>query len=776
MSTRLTVLHIGMETVATRPGGLNRYTSCLSDGLRELGIGSDLLAMGARIGGDSCGALPVCGAVTPLPVRVGKFAGRAFRHRTWNVLDAHFALYAAGPMLVARARRRSIVVHFHGPWAQEGIASGDSRRVAAAKASLERAVYRRADRCVVLSEAFGSILNRSYGVPKWAIERIPPGVDLVGFCPGSKVDARKRLEIGEDVWTVVTARRLTQRMGVDVLLKSWSLMRGALGNRKALLVIVGDGPEQPYLEKLARKLGTEDTVRFLGRVGDETLRTCYQAADISVIPSVALEGFGLVALESLACGTPVIATDAGGLGEVIGPMNEALVVPHNDVANLERVLAAIYEGRQELPSGKECRTYAERFDWSAASRKHVELYSSISESKMRSSRPRIKSGAARLRVVVVGHTAQMSGGELAMSRLLPHLEGVDSHVLLGEDGPLVKKLIDQGLSVEVLRMDERSRKLSRYGVERAGPAVIAAGRMSLHVVRLAHRLAQLRPDIVHTNTLKAALYGGMAAKVVGIPCIWHVRDRIASDYMPRKGVVMVNRTGRALPSYVIANSRTTLETLDLPAGRGEVLTDPVEENGSARRYRRGDDLRIGMVGRITPWKGQDLFLRAFARAFEGTKERAVIVGSPLFGEFEFETELRRLVVDLGIAERVEFRGFQSDVVAELKRMDVLVHASKIPEPFGQVVLEGMAAGLPVIAADAGGPAEIISDHTDGVLYRRGDERCLAEALSEVVGCAEFREDIGRSAQVTAGQYGPTKCARRLVAIYEEVAGTRHSGR
>lgn len=154
----------------------------------------------------------------------------------------------------------------------------------------------------------------------------------------------------------------------------------------------------------------------------------------------------------------------------------------------------------------------------------------------------------------------------------------------------------------------------------------------------------------------------------------------------------------------------------------------------------------------------------------------MIVGSPLFGEFEFETELRRLVVDLGIAERVEFRGFQSDVVAELKRMDVLVHASKIPEPFGQVVLEGMAAGLPVIAADAGGPAEIISDHTDGVLYRRGDERCLAEALSEVVGCAEFREDIGRSAQVTAGQYGPTKCARRLVAIYEEVAGTRHSGR
>ena len=114
--------------------------------------------------------------------------------------------------------------------------------------------------------------------------------------------------------------------------------------------------------------------------------------------------------------------------------------------------------------------------------------------------------------------------------------------------------------------------------------------------------------------------------------------------------------------------------------------------------RGGGPLTFGMVGRIAPWKGQDVFLGAFAHAFGQGDERAVIVGGALFGEDDCARELSRLADALGVGNRVEFRGHRPNVWDELSRIDVLVHASVTPEPFGQVIIEGMAAGVPVIAA------------------------------------------------------------------------------
>ena len=93
-----------------------------------------------------------------------------------------------------------------------------------------------------------------------------------------------------------------------------------------------------------------------------------------------------------------------------------------------------------------------------------------------------------------------------------------------------------------------------------------------------------------------------------------------------------------------------------------------------------------MIARLTPWKGQDVFLRAFAQAFRGTATRAHLVGSAMFGEDEVEGQLRGLAVELGIEHQVDFRGFREDVWAELAQLDIAVHASLTPEPFGQVVL------------------------------------------------------------------------------------------
>ena len=124
--------------------------------------------------------------------------------------------------------------------------------------------------------------------------------------------------------------------------------------------------------------------------------------------------------------------------------------------------------------------------------------------------------------------------------------------------------------------------------------------------------------------------------------------------------------------------------------------------------------------------------------------------------------------DSVISHRVVFRGFQADVWAELSHIDVLVHCSVIPEPFGQVVVEGMVAGVPVIAADAGGPAEIITHNVDGILTAPGDVAALAAAMRRIRDDADLRQALVSGGFVRAEHYSPENTARSLLAVYEAV--------
>ncbi len=285
-------------------------------------------------------------------------------------------------------------------------------------------------------------------------------------------------------------------------------------------------------------------------------------------------------------------------------------------------------------------------------------------------------------------------------------------------------------------------------------------------LRLARRLRRLAPDLVHTNSLKAGVYGSVAARLAGVPVVWHVRDRVAEDYIPAPAVRLVRALVRRLTVAVIANSEATLATLDgdAPAARW-VIPATVEPSPLARSPQA--HTTFGMLGRIAPWKGQDLFLRAFAEAFPGGDESAVLIGSPMFGEQDFEHSLHELVDSLGLGERVRFRGFQEDVWPELAQLDVLVHASTIPEPFGTVVLEGMAAGLTVLAPDEGGPATVIEDDRTGRLFRMGDQQRLAAAMRELAEDPGARERLSGAAREAISAYHPDVIARRLEEVYEQ---------
>jgi glycosyltransferase involved in cell wall biosynthesis len=193
-----------------------------------------------------------------------------------------------------------------------------------------------------------------------------------------------------------------------------------------------------------------------------------------------------------------------------------------------------------------------------------------------------------------------------------------------------------------------------------------------------------------------------------------------------------------------------------------------------KRSENGRPFTVGMIGRIARWKGQHIFVEAFSKASLPGDARALVVGAPLFGpdEEEYLAELHELVRARGLGGRVRFTGFVDDAASVLDELDALVHASSIPEPFGQVVVEGMAAGVPVIAAGAGGPLELIADGIDGLLCPPGDVAALAACLTRLGEDSGLRHRLGAAGRKRAEQYSPSDAAARVRDVYEDVLARR----
>jgi glycosyltransferase involved in cell wall biosynthesis len=754
-------LHLGNSWFPDESGGLNRYLRDLLAALDEVSRAEAVVVGPAARAPDN--VTVVSDVTEPLARRLQRFLSECRRRELLNVVDSHFALYSVLPLFFAGIRRRPLVVHFQGPWADEGKTQGDLLPIVMAKRFIERRVYSRAREAIVLSHAFGRVLVEAYGVSPWRVSVVHPGTDLSRFTPGNRSEARKALAIPESTWVAVAVRRLVPRMGLDVLLDAWATVE----TDDRLLMVAGGGPMLDELRDQAARRGLSAHVRFVGDVKDDALLAdCYRAADVCVVPSVALEGFGIVILEALACGTPVIVTDVGGLPEAVSGLTPGDVVRAGDAVALGARLRAAADGSRPLPSSRQCRSYAEQFSWPRIAQEHLRIY-------RRALRP---ARGRRLRVVYLGHTANLSGAEIFLLRLLPALDDVDAHVILAEDGPLVARLLAAGISVEVLPWRAATRSRSRHDVGRRTLFLADGMRSGVYAARVARRLRKLRPDIVHTNSLKAALYGGLAGRLSRTPVVWHVHDRLADDYLGKAGARLMRRASCSVPDAVIANSRTTFATLG-SVSNGRVIGCPVVFGPRERTDGALHPLSIGMVGRIAPWKGQRVFIEAFARAFPEGQERAVIVGAPLFGEEDvaYEHELRDEVHSRGLAARVAFRGFREDVETELARLDILVHASVLPEPFGQVVAEGMAAGLAVVASDAGGPQELIEDGRTGLLYPPGDAEALAEALRRLAADTHLRSRLGAAAREYAVQFSPQAIAQRIVEVYDELLGVSPAG-
>jgi glycosyltransferase involved in cell wall biosynthesis len=302
-------------------------------------------------------------------VRARLAAGRV------DMVASHFALYASA--VLDRLRGIPHVVHFHGPWAAESLQEGAGHLSCATKWAIERLVYASADRVIVLSEAFAAIAQRTYGIRRDQIRVVPGAVDVEKFAVGAdQVQARETLCLPQDRPILVTVRRLVHRTGVDKLIEALPMV--VEHHPAVLLCIGGTGPLRRQLQERVTELDLEPHVRFLGYIADRQLPLLYGAANLNVVPTLALEGFGLTAVEALAAGTPSIVTPVGGLPEAVGALSRSLVLASADPRDIAEGLVGALSGSLPMPTAAECRAFArDHFSADLMARRTAAVYEEV---------------------------------------------------------------------------------------------------------------------------------------------------------------------------------------------------------------------------------------------------------------------------------------------------------------------------------------------------------------------------------------------------------------
>ena len=357
--------------------------------------------------------------------------------------------------------------------------------------------------------------------------------------------------------------------------------------------------------------------------------------------------------------------------------------------------------------------------------------------------------AALRRVLFVDHAGVLGGAEFSLLDIATSF-GASSAVVLLADGPFRTELERRNVPVVVdpLGAFARVRKHTLIPSPAAGIDALGAAR------RLARRAAAY--DVIYANSQKAFAVSAIAGRLAGRPVVWHLRDMLGPPHFSRTNARVAAWLANRFAGAVIANSRATAVAFR-ESGGNEALVRVVYNgidaapfdavsSDAAMACRTALGASSGRpvvvhVGRFHHWKGQQVLVRALVLE---PRAHAWFVGAPLFGEHDFDAEVRALAETLGVSDRVRFLGFRDDVPVLLRAADIVVHSSVYPEPFGRVVVEGMLAGRPVIATDAGGVREIVTHGSTGILVRPDDPAALASAIGKVI------DDPAAAAVLAAG--------------------------
>jgi glycosyltransferase involved in cell wall biosynthesis len=375
------------------------------------------------------------------------------------------------------------------------------------------------------------------------------------------------------------------------------------------------------------------------------------------------------------------------------------------------------------------------------------------------------------RVLFVNQTARLGGGERVLYTVADGI-GSSPTVFLFEDGPLRQLLQQAGVATRVASSPVALQPIRRDGgmlnALPAGPAL-------LRIVRELTATAR-QHDFVIANSQKAFVVAALAAWIADRPLIWWLHDILSDRHFGRVQIWLDVLLANHLAQRVMVPSRAVANAFIQAGGAAELVA--VVPNGvriptlstdrTATRSALGLEpgFTVGVFSRIAPWKGQHVVLNAIARLPD---VRCVIAGAPLFGEDLYLRRLHDLVERWQIADRVRFLGHCDNVEAFMRAVDVVVHPSVDPEPFGLTLVEAMLQETPVVAADDGATREILRDGTLGALVAPGDADALVSALLRLREAPEPVADMCRLARRSAEvRFGADEMRQNVVAVLRDV--------
>lgn len=403
-----------------------------------------------------------------------------------------------------------------------------------------------------------------------------------------------------------------------------------------------------------------------------------------------------------------------------------------------------------------------------------------------------------MKILYLNASGQTGGAENSLLDILASIRGAqpgwDLHLLVAEGGPLVAKARALGVEVRVLPFP---RSLSRLGDAGAGgPAGAEVSRLKLlfkllgaapgvasYVRELRREIRRLSPDIVHANNLKMHILSVWAQPKRPPAVVWHIHDylsmrpvmaRLLKRYAARCAIAVTNSHSVAEDVRSVCGNMLKISAVhnavDLDVFTPDGLRLDLDSLSGMPEAEPGT-IRVGLLATMARWKGQETFLQSLAMLPDDLPVRGYIIGGAIYrtdGSQHAPGELQGFAERLGIRHKVGFTGYVEDAPSAMRALDIVVHASTEPEPFGLVIVEGMACGRSVIASQAGGAAEIIRAGGGALAHAPGDAQTLSKHIKRLTEASYLRKRLGENGRETAEQhFHRGRLAEELIPLYRE---------
>ncbi len=377
----------------------------------------------------------------------------------------------------------------------------------------------------------------------------------------------------------------------------------------------------------------------------------------------------------------------------------------------------------------------------------------------------------------------MGGVQFSTLYLAQHLDSTlwQPVVVCPQEGDLTRACRSSGVAVRILdcpRLRSTSFQIGRDFARLPNPLNWAWDSWATFVAarKLTHLLRQVKPDLIVTKGLFSHFYGGLAARQLGIACVWHVQDFISERFW-KLYQRFFGQLARWIPDHVVVDgasiSRQLPQTVQdrLTVVHNGVDTSVFRPGLDGQSIRQslgipGEAMVVGHVGRMTPWKGQHYLLEAFASVSAATENvHLLFAGAPVFDSDAYQRGLVSLASRLGISDRVKFAGYRHDLPVVLAAMDVFAFTSVEKDTSPLTLFSAMSSGLPVVAFDIEGVREVLPPG-EQILVPVRDVDALARSIEKLVLDHALRRRLAASARRLAeSEFGIERYVSRMQNVF-----------